>query len=86
MSDTQEVTNPEPALLHPCAGSVKLSPCPSSWRCRMAGPNPFKWRQFQPEIILLCVRWHLQYALSYRHLEELLIDRSLGVDHTTIYR
>jgi hypothetical protein len=27
---------------------------------------PFKWRHFQAEIILLCVRWYLRYALSYR--------------------
>ncbi len=29
-------------------------------------PNPFKWRHFQADIILLCVRWYLHYALSYR--------------------
>jgi hypothetical protein len=29
---------------------------------------PFKWRHFQADIILLCVRWYLRYALSYRDL------------------
>jgi len=48
--------------------------------------NPFKWRQFQPEIILLCVRWYLRYALSYRDIEEMLTERGLAVDHTTIFR
>jgi transposase-like protein len=46
----------------------------------------FKWRQFQPEIIVLCVRWYLRYALSYRDLEEMMLQRGLHVDHTTIYR
>jgi hypothetical protein len=32
----------------------------------MAESHPFKWRHFQSEIILLCVRWYLRYALSYR--------------------
>ena len=37
--------------------------------------NPFKWRQFEPEFILLCVRWYLRYSLSYRDLEEMMRDR-----------
>jgi IS6 family transposase len=32
------------------------------------------------------VRWYLRYALSYRDLEELMRERGLSVDHTTIYR
>jgi transposase, IS6 family len=48
--------------------------------------NPFKCRHFQSEIILLCVRWYLRYALSYRDLEEMTRERGLQVDHTTIYR
>jgi len=48
--------------------------------------HPFKWRHFQSDIILLCVRWYLRYALSYRDLEEMLLERGLHVDHTTIYR
>ncbi|GAC1363269.1 MAG: hypothetical protein NVSMB38_45600 [Ktedonobacteraceae bacterium] len=34
----------------------------------MAEQHPFKWRHFQSEIILLCVRWYLRYPLSYRQL------------------
>src|SRR6266566_7853921 len=52
----------------------------------METSTPFKWRHFQPEIILLCVRWYLRYSLSYRELEELMRERGLQVDHTTIYR
>jgi transposase, IS6 family len=53
---------------------------------RLEHDNPFKWRHYQPEIILLCVRWYLRYSLSYRDLEEMMAERGLHVDHTTIYR
>ncbi|GHO63423.1 IS6 family transposase [Ktedonobacter sp. SOSP1-52] len=52
----------------------------------MTEQNPFKWRHFQAEIILLCVRWYLQHALSYRDLEEMMFERDLHIDHTTIFR
>ena len=52
----------------------------------MAKTSPFKWRHNESEIILLCVRWYLRYALSYRDLEEMMEERNLTVDHTTIYR
>jgi transposase-like protein len=48
--------------------------------------TPFKWRHFEAEIILVCVRWYLHYSLSYRDLEEMMLERGLRVDHTTIYR
>jgi hypothetical protein len=32
----------------------------------------FKWRQFEPEVILLAVGWYLRFSLSYRDVEELL--------------
>jgi transposase-like protein len=37
--------------------------------------SPFKWRHFEAEIILLCVRWYLRYSLSYRDLEEMMLER-----------
>ena len=52
----------------------------------MDSSTPFKWRHFQAEIILLCVRWYLRYPLSYRDLEEMMLERGIYVDHTTIYR
>jgi transposase, IS6 family len=52
----------------------------------MTEQNPFKWRHFQSDIILLCVRWHLRYPLSSRDLEEIMLERGLHVDHTSIYR
>src|SRR5437660_5290431 len=48
--------------------------------------NPFKWRHYEADIILLCVRWYLRYTLSYRDLEEMMAERGLSVAHTTIYR
>jgi len=52
----------------------------------MNSKQPFKWRHFQAEIILLNVRWYLRYPLSYRNLEEMMTERGLSIDHTTIYR
>ena len=52
----------------------------------MSHPALFKWKHFQPEIILLNVRWYCRYALSYRDLEEMMAERGLSVDHSTIHR
>ena len=46
----------------------------------------FKWRHFRGEIILWAVRWYCRYGVSYRDLEEMLAERGVTVDHTTIYR
>jgi len=46
----------------------------------------FKWRQFEPEIILLAVGWYLRFSLSYRDVEELLAERGLRADHVTVWR
>jgi transposase, IS6 family len=49
-------------------------------------PAVFKWRHFAPAIILCAVRWYLRYSLSYRDVQELLVERGLEVDHTTVWR
>ena len=46
----------------------------------------FKWRRFEPEVILLAVGWYLRFSLSYRDVEELLAERGLLVDHVTVWR
>src|ERR1700682_6824788 len=46
----------------------------------------FKWRQFEPEVILLAVGWYLRFSLSYRDVEELLAERGLHADHVTVWR
>ncbi len=52
----------------------------------MSTPPLFKWRHFQADIILLNVRWYCWYALSYRDLEEMMAERGIEVDHSTINR
>lgn len=48
--------------------------------------SEFKWRQFEGEIILWAVRWYCRYGISYRDLEQMMGERGVGVDHSTIYR
>ena len=52
----------------------------------MSDPSLFKWRHFEADILLCAVRWYLRYALSYRDVEELLRERGVCADHTTVYR
>src|SRR6266540_3000669 len=52
----------------------------------MNGSPLFKWRHFQADMILCAVRWYLRYALSYRDVEELMRERGVWVDHTTVFR
>ncbi len=49
-------------------------------------PKIFKWRQTEPALILCAVRWYLRYCLSLRDVEELLEERGLEADHTTVWR
>src|ERR1039457_1678137 len=49
-------------------------------------PAIFKWRQTESGLILCAVRWYLRYSLSLRDVEELLEERGLNVDHTTVWR
>ena len=46
----------------------------------------FTGKQFLKDIILMAVRWYLAYALSYRDIEELLLERGLKIDHSTMNR
>jgi putative transposase len=46
----------------------------------------FKGAYFPPEIILMGVRWYLAYPLSTRHVEELMLERGVHVDHSTVNR
>ena len=48
--------------------------------------DPFKWRHFPGEVILLCVRWYLRYPLAYEHVSELLLERGVAVHPTCIWR
>jgi putative transposase len=46
----------------------------------------FKGAHFPQDIILMGVRWYMAYPLSYRHVEELMEERGVSVDHATINR
>src|SRR6266481_238845 len=46
----------------------------------------FKGAHFPKEIILMGVRWYLAYPLSTRHVEELMEERGVELDHATINR
>jgi putative transposase len=46
----------------------------------------FKGRHFDRSVILLCVRCYLAYNLSFRDLEEMMAERGVYVDHSTVHR
>jgi transposase-like protein len=46
----------------------------------------FAGRHFDREVILLCVRWYLRYKPSFRDLVEMMGERGLKLEHTTIMR
>ena len=49
-------------------------------------PSAFAGFRFPPDVIVLAVRWYLRFNLSYRDVEELLVERGIAVDHVTVYR
>ena len=42
--------------------------------------------RFPVDVILVCIRWYAAYPLSYRHLEEMMQERGVAVDHSSINR
>ena len=42
--------------------------------------------RFPIDVILVCIRWYVAYPLSYRHLEEIMQERGVSVDHSSINR
>ena len=46
----------------------------------------FKGMRFPIDVILVCFRWYVAYPLSYRHLEEIMDERGVSVDHSSINR
>jgi transposase-like protein len=38
------------------------------------------------DVILMCVRSYVAYPLSLRHLEEMMAERGIAVDHSTVHR
>ena len=62
---------------------MKPRSCPPPWS---QPASAFAGFRFPPDIIVVAVRWYLRYNLSYRDVEELLVERGVEVDHVTVYR
>jgi transposase-like protein len=62
---------------------VKSSSRPRPW---LPPKSAFAGFRFPPEVIVVAVRWYLRFNLSYRDVEELLVERGVEVDHVTVYR
>ena len=52
----------------------------------MPRKSPFKHHRFPQEIILCAVRWYLRYPLSYQDVVDLMAERDITVDRSTVYR
>jgi hypothetical protein len=61
----------------------RLNESPNDDHVERAG---FKGAHFPDDIILMGVRWYVAYPLSYRHVEELMEERGVPIDHATIQR
>lgn len=48
--------------------------------------NAFRRLHYPVDIIAQCVRWYLAYSLSLRNLEEMMAERGIVVDHSTLHR
>ena len=72
---TSQLSSASP-FIHRTSGIILLKQNKSS----------FKWRHFEPSLILLCVRRYCRYRLSYRDPEEMMWERGLTVDRTTAFR
>jgi len=48
--------------------------------------DPFKGHRFPRDVILLAVRWYCRFPLSYADVRDLLAERGIDVDRTTVFR
>ena len=55
-------------------------------RCWSPPRSAFAGFRFPAEEIVVAVRWYLRYGLSYRDVEELLVERGVEADHVTVFR
>lgn len=46
----------------------------------------FRRRHYPLDVMLLCVRWYVAYPLSLRHLEEMMLELGIEVDHSSVHR
>ena len=52
----------------------------------MSIATAFKRLHYPVDVIAQCVRWYLAYSLSLRNLEEMMAERGISVDHSTLHR
>lgn len=52
----------------------------------MSSEQPFKRHRFPAAVILCAVRTYLRYPLSYQDVTDLLSERGLDVDRSTVFR
>lgn len=52
----------------------------------MSIATAFKRLHYPTDVIAQCVRWYLAYSLSLRNLEEMMAERGIYVDHSTLHR
>src|SRR5258706_15936674 len=62
---------------------MKMSHLPG---LRLPPKSAFMGFRFPAEVIVVAVRWYLRFNLSYRDVQELLLERGIEVDHVTVYR
>src|ERR671938_1231472 len=63
--------------LHRCCGCGR--------RLTARSRTAFRGRHFPDEVILLAMRWYLRYRLTYAEVAELLAERGVQVDPSTIW-
>lgn len=52
----------------------------------MSISSAFKRLHYPTDVIAQCVRWYLAYSWSLRNLEEMMAERGINVDHSTLHR
>jgi hypothetical protein len=51
-----------------------------------AAARVLKRLHYPLDVILMCLRWYIAYPLSLRHIEEMVAERGIEVDHSTVHR
>ncbi|QGP56932.1 Transposase IS66 family protein (plasmid) [Piscirickettsia salmonis] len=55
------------------------------WMCKIP-TEVATLTHFKKDLIMMVIRWYVAYNLSYRDIEELMAERGIQVDHSTIHR
>jgi IS6 family transposase len=55
-------------------------------KLRRRSKDGFKRRHYEASLILQAVSWYLRYPLSCCDIEEMLLERGMEVDHSTLNR